>query len=597
MSFYTTALLEAALVTFLVYGVFLAEGIKKLSSAHYGLRNLAIGIVFLFLAQISTGRFLTNAMWWGGLAAFLLTQVIYSYIQVKSSGKIGYDISQFRGFFLGYFSLGVLTALLSFFGSAYPSVKSAMAVLSFVFLMFTALALLGFIMYYVMFGVAFTSADMIATMKTSRREAKEFISSHMGAAGTLGVAAGLLISIAASVFLIQQGLGSQPDFAAGFSLADRIIQGVLVLASLITGSHWLGTIYPYHEFKVARNYIESELKAEKVHVKNVQNLEVDGSNKAEGTFILVIGESENRDQMKAFKESYPADTTPWLTAQKDNPDFYIFKHAYTNYTNTAGALSMFLTGVNQYNGNSVMDTVTIADVAKKAGYETRWISDHTPSISNVVGTVVAENADVSDWVRPAAVDDMNVMQFMKQVPEDGKSRLIIINIQGSHDKYKFRYPADFPEISVEGHSAKVNEYDTSVAYTDKVLQTVYEYARDHLNLQGMVYCSDHGEDMKYFHSASRFTWPMARVPLFAYLSESYRKAHPDVDAALRKHENTIFTNDLVFDMMCGILKTPNKYYDPKYDLASESYSLTVEDARTMHGKIKVSEDPELKEAD
>lgn len=53
--------------------------------------------------------------------------------------------------------------------------------------------------------------------------------------------------------------------------------------------------------------------------------------------------------MTAFTPSLPVDTTPWLTSEKENKDFYLFNHAYTNFPATAGALSMALTGINQYN--------------------------------------------------------------------------------------------------------------------------------------------------------------------------------------------------------------------------------------------------------
>ena len=33
-----------------------------------------------------------------------------------------------------------------------------------------------------------------------------------------------------------------------------------------------------------------------------------------GTVIAVIGETANRDHMKAFNPAYPSETTPWLSA-------------------------------------------------------------------------------------------------------------------------------------------------------------------------------------------------------------------------------------------------------------------------------------------
>lgn len=84
-------------------------------------------------------------------------------------------------------------------------------------------------------------------------------------------------------------------------------------------------------------------------------------------------------------------------------------------------------------------------------------------------------------------------------------------------------------------------------------------------MQAMVYASDHGEDMEYFHGDGKFTWEMARIPLFVYLSDSYQKEYPETAKELALHKDDIFTNDLMYDLVCGILRAPNTGYDAKYD--------------------------------
>lgn len=157
-----------------------------------------------------------------------------------------------------------------------------------------------------------------------------------------------------------------------------------------------------------------------------------------------------------------------------------------------------------------------------------------------------------------------------------------------------RYPSDYKLVMTEGHNEKENTYDTSIRYNDDVLKKIYEYARDNMNLQAMVYCSDHGEDMVKFHSGGEFTWPMVRVPMWIYLSPEYIAQNPEADAALRANLNKPFTNDLVFDTVCGILKAPNNHYDAQYDLLSPSYGLTKEKALTKHGEIRIAEDPDYR---
>jgi heptose-I-phosphate ethanolaminephosphotransferase len=586
------ALLESILVIGLVYAFYALFGMNNVMSLKYGVRNLVFGAAALFLAQIFTGRLLTHPCWLAGLVLFFITQAVYSWMLIQSAGEAGFSLDLFRGYYLGYLASAVLLFFFAFWGSQNKRLRPVVSVLSFVLLAFFYLALVVFILYYVQYRTAFTSADMIAALETSPRETKEFLESHFSLGQGIAVVAAVLALLALCAWFVKHGYEEAGHFEVYQSSLFKLGEAIIVIAALITAGHWLAKIYPYRDYYIARSYIENERDAERRHGKNVKELTVDASHKTKGTIVLVIGESETSDHMKAFTPDYPVDTTPWLTKEAGDPCFYIFPHAYTNYTKTAEAMAMFATGVNQYNDQKPKNTVTIGDVARKAGYHTYWISNHTPSTVNVAVTVLAENSDHNWWVHPPAVDDMNVMEFLKQVKPD-EDNFVVINIQGSHDKYKFRYPADFPEIQVPGHSDKVNEYDTSVAYTDKVLEAIYEYARDHLNLQAMVYCSDHGEDMQYFHGASKFTWEMDHVPFFTYLSPSYMESHPETAANLRSHINSVFTNDLMFDLLCGIMNVPNPHYEVRYDISSRDYCLTADNALTMHGKRKIADDPAL----
>ena len=62
-----------------------------------------------------------------------------------------------------------------------------------------------------------------------------------------------------------------------------------------------------------------------------------------------------------------------------------------------------------------------------------------------------------------------------------------------------------------------------MAYTDYVLEKIFSYARENLNLQAMIYFSDHGENMKYRHIADPLKFDMLRIPLWVYLSPQYKK--------------------------------------------------------------------------
>ena len=59
--------------------------------------------------------------------------------------------------------------------------------------------------------------------------------------------------------------------------------------------------------------------------------------------------------------------------------------------------------------------------------------------------------------------------------------------------------------------------------------------------------------MVRFHGDGIFTWDMIHSPCFVYLSSEYKNNHSAVANNLRVNENRIFTNDLIYDMVCGIM--------------------------------------------
>ncbi|MGN0954785.1 phosphoethanolamine transferase, partial [Dialister sp.] len=442
----------------------------------------------------------------------------------------------------------------------------------------------------------FTSTDMISVLLTNGKEAMEFLQSHLGLGPLVLILVVFAVYMALIVCLVIRGSKIEAREITYSSRVRKIIVAVLVLASFVTIAHWIPRIFPAWPYHVAYKYLMNSRKAADAHNKNLEEFSFIGPkpDKLPGTVIVVIGESANRNHLKAFNENYPADTTPWLSSQKNNKSFYLMTNAYTNYPLTAQALSLFLSDSNQYNQLPLDKTVTITDVANKIGYDTYWISNQAMSVDNIMLAVSVQSSKQVLWTKKTAGDDKQVINLLKNIPKE-TSNFIVIHLEGSHDRYKDRTPPDFDKINISGNSTKVNDYDSSIKYTDEVLKGIYQYAKDNMNLQALVYCSDHGEDMQYFHGGSRFTWDMTYVPAFVYLAPGYEHMYPEIARNLEENRTHVFTNDLIFDTVCGILNAPNTGYNEKYDLTSKSYGLTREDAVTKHGAIHISNDPALNE--
>ena len=67
---------------------------------------------------------------------------------------------------------------------------------------------------------------------------------------------------------------------------------------------------------------------------------------------------------------------------------------------------------------------------------------------------------------------------------------------------------------------------------------------------------------------------------------------PRHTAALYDHQHRYFTNDMLYDTICGLLNAPSSRYNPEQDFASFTYSFNRETLTTMLGQHKLTEDPD-----
>jgi heptose-I-phosphate ethanolaminephosphotransferase len=577
----------------LIYVWFAIAGVTDLGNWTHGLRNILTGVIFVFLAQLVTGRSLNHPSWWPGIVIFYFWLAALSYIEVKSGGTWGVRLEALNNDVLSLISALVFIFLLEYIGSRDSHMRAILGLFNFLLIGYLSFSIFVYISYYWIFGAGFTSNDMISVLLTNKQEALEFLQSHMGLGVLALVLAIFIIYMLLVGFLIYVGSRKEENLKPlPHTLACKIITGVLLIASLVTMNHCIPRIFPAWPYRVAHKYLADAKAAMVHHDDNLKKLYFTGSTPETlpGSVIVVIGESANRNHLKAFNSDYPAETTPWLSSEKNNPDFYLLRNTYSCYPLTEKALSMYLTNLNQYNELNRDEMITITDIANKAGYNTCFISNQAPAPGNMALELVSGASKKRFTTPHPGGDDMKVMDYLKILPKVG-SNFIVIHLEGSHDRYRDRIPPDFEGIHIDGHSIKENDYDSSIMYTDNVLKNIYQYAKDNMNLQAMVYCADHGEDMKSFHGDGYFTWDMIRTPGFVYLSPEYKMGHLSVANHLKANEGQVFTNDLIFDMVCGIMGAENTAYSQTYDITSAQYDLSWENAVSKFGHVRVKDDP------
>lgn len=186
--------------------------------------------------------------------------------------------------------------------------------------------------------------------------------------------------------------------------------------------------------------------------------------------------------------------------------------------------------------------------------------------------------------------DEKLLQYLERV-DNSQNNFVVIHLEGSHVEFQERYPDRFEQWPADKKDPYgSNPYDNSILYTDHILSQIFDYASKKLQLQAMLYFSDHGsligQKRKSFFSGFEDT----RIPFFLYLSDTYRKLYPQTAKTLRIHESFYFTNDLIFDLLCGLFQIDHPLHKRQYDISSSAYQFTRETLRTNLGKTPLSED-------
>lgn len=599
-NFEIRAFAEAFILQVITFAWFYFCGIGRILAWHNSMRDFVMGLVVFFFGQMVVKKPLLSKLWGPAGCIYLLMTGIYPYVIGTSMHGWHADFDLVNPYYLSALSVGIVLTLLAVAGKKNRKIRLVVTGIIALSVIFFSVSAVSYLVYFFIYDNMFPAEDMIPVIMTSWQETVGFMMTHFDTAKLAGLGLVTLLIIAGGLFLgwMSTGEGREKTQVAlnpvWTGKGKTVIIVLLVIMAGLTIRRWVPRCYPLYELKLARRYQASIVQAEKFHEENYKKLQItDKQGKPlQGTVILIIGESENRDRMTAFNPELKDDSTPWLTGMAKSNQAILYKKAYSNFPATALALEQVLTSENQYGDQQFSDAVSILDVANKAGYETWWLGNHNRMANGTSAYgLVAEAAKHKLWTNPAPQDDNALLDLLKKVPKDGNN-FVIIHMYGSHTRYMDRYPAGYLEVH-NSTKASVVQYDTSVKYTDEIMGRIFDYAEKNLNLKALIYTSDHGEDMANGHGEGGFTFAMVHTPVFFYFSPEYRKDYPQLVSNVEKHKDDFFTNDLMFDSLSGILLARNNYQKAQYDVTDDRYSLPADKALTVHGKHKVMEDPAL----
>ena len=531
-----------------------------------------------------------------------------------------------------YYDFAVGTAIFILLTSAevlLPKSRLAAASMSLLNLFFWLIPLVELV-YYCLTWHCLSPASLMAIYLTNWHEAGEFLRAMIGLPN-------LLIICAVLGLLLWLAFKAHVNFTRSLTALDTertAASAIALICSLAALIHYAPQTSMAGLWKTVTDYAAQTQLYSQGRDARLADLNIDAEQtlaaKAPGTVIFVIGESASRDYMHVYNPAFPFDDTPWLESKLDeplttpalpddakiNPDykstfdntphltqaagkFIIFENVYASWTQTVPVLQRALTEQSQYNDKEFFESVSIVDVARKAGYKTYWFSNQGRygEFDSAI-TLVAKTADVSEWTDDtfdfSDLEDEVLLRFFENI-NPNENNFIVFHLMGSHIYYNSRYPSRFKKwVTVDGTGMMLAapSYANSILYTDFVLSKIFDYATQNLNLQAMIYFSDHGEDLEISHNPDVFRFEMLRVPMFIYLSPEYEATFPDRAATLENNHAKYFTNDMFYDTFCGLINAPSNRYDAGQDFSSATYRFNRDTLTTMLGQHKLTEDKE-----
>ena len=452
---------------------------------------------------------------------------------------------------------------------------------------------LAFIAYWLSHDGLMNADTLIAIWQTNPSEAVEYFS-YKGAMFTVGVClfAVLLSAISIRALTCRQSIGI---FSRAVPVISVIMLATSIAAAMKNAGNLTTNIVTAAVEKVQElNSFESKLEERKSLIASLEGIREQGRH---GLYVVIVGESQTRDRMSAY--GYEKETTPWLTRQAVDDHFVLMQNAYSCYPNTVRSLEQALTARSQFTDRPLAESPSIVEIARAAGYHVSWLSNQ-----NRLGgwdsptTVIANEADHQVWINETIGEknqsrhyDDALLDELRKIPVNHDAKqLVFLHVLGCHSNYEQRYPSSY--ASRDGEPSE--DYDNAVRFSDDFTRQVYEYLRTRSDFQALLFFSDHGEDPKHGHTLDPFTWKMVRIPLWAAFSDGFIQSAPEAAQALKENVGKFFTNDMVFDLVCGLLDIQDQpYYEPHNDPASPSYSRTLRDLSTISGKYRIADDPNL----
>lgn len=549
-------------------------------------------MIIIYLIQSVNKKSLLSPIWFPTLSIGLFWFMLIPILQSASNETMHHWNPRFDimwGIYLMIFFMLLQSILVLFRNRLSPRLfKISMLIFSF-FVILSLMIPIAELGHFLIYGVTISDSSILAIQDTYLQEALGYLQTYVGPI-KLGI---LFLFLSMALYLTYRtGLTMNPVTLKKSSILLLILFPIVTIytfgnlkeKSLFFKAWKRVSDYQYEQSLFTQDY---DNRYNSIYLTSPATAL---SKTNPGTDIIIIGESASRDYMKTYTPDFPYNDTPWLDSCRNDKNFIVYNNVYSCYNQTVEALMRACTEMSQYNDKQFNHSITFIDIAKKAGYHTYWFTNQGGMGENDAPiTLIMKTTDhyESPSISNRLHYDGDLLPLLKEV-DPHQNNFIVIHLLGSHAPYQARYPQENEQFDASSHEGN---YANSILYTDTILRQIFEYGQKNMNLKVMLYFSDHGENVYTGHNPDVKTFDNVRIPMFIYLSPDYQQQYPQKYTLLKNRTNSYFTNDMIYNTICGVLNSPSNHYDANEDFSSPSYDFTKDTLWTFKHTVPISNDP------
>ncbi len=302
--------------------------------------------------------------------------------------------------------------------------------------------------------------------------------------------------------------------------------------------------------------------------------------------VIVIGESASRGHLGCY--GYARNTTPYFSKIKD--ELLLFDNVVASSPVTPDALKYFFTDA-QLNDKRFFPRYSFQQIVRTLNAETFYISNQgrwgkysMPAFilfNNLTETRINPGNDYDDFILT------DFFRIINQAKTD-KPRLIFLHLMGSHRAFAKRVPEnevlfnagfrdDMTGKNASAESiAELNAYDSSIAYTDKILGKVIERLKKESDRPVFfLYFSDHGEVLNAVGSHKR-SYECQRheafeIPFVLWFNSKYAATYPHTVKNGFNNRRKLAQTDRLLPSLCSLMQISWDQFPRHRDMFSEKF--------------------------